>query len=255
MHAQGCAGSQLAASGSQVTLGAGARLMFCTQTAPSGHCSQVSTTSQYLASMQRPDQQAGVVSAMVPGSQGGGSESQATLLASQLSRGVVHTPRRQTALSMPSALHSVWSHASLQVGTSTPTGTPAQSQQSSASIQSASLSQTALVPVSVLLSVLLSVVVPVPGPPLLVVPGSSVVAVAVAVAVVAVAVVVVPAVVVGSSLVAVLLLVLAVVAVVVAVDAVVDASVPVLVVVPVPGPQARRGSEVRANKIKRMGEG
>lgn len=253
MHAQGCAGSQLAARGSQVTLGAGARLMFCTQTAPSGHCSQVSTTSQYLASMQRPDQQAGVVSAMVPGSQGGGSESQATLLASQLSRGMVHTPRRQTALSMPSALHSVWSHASLQVGTSTPTGTPAQSQQSSASIQSASLSQTALVPVSVLLSVLLSVVVPVPGPPLLVVPGSSVVAVAVAV--VAVAVVVVPAVVVGSSLVAVLLLVLAVVAVVVAVDAVVDASVPVLVVVPVPGPQARRGSEVRANKIKRMGEG
>ncbi len=253
MHAQGCAGSQLAARGSQVTLGAGARLMFCTQPAPSGHCSQVATTSQYLASMQRPDQQAGVVSAMVPGSQGGGSESQATLLASQLSRGMVHTPRRQTALSMPSALHSVWSHASLQVGTSTPTGTPAQSQQSSASIQSASLSQTALVPVSVLLSVLLSVVVPVPGPPLLVVPGSSVVAVAVAV--VAVAVVVVPAVVVGSSLVAVLLLVLAVVAVVVAVDAVVDASVPVLVVVPVPGPQARRGSEVRANKIKRMGEG
>ena len=251
MHAQGCAGSQLAASGSQVTLGAGARLMFCTQTAPSGHCSQVSTTSQYLASMQRPDQQAGVVSAMVPGSQGGGSESQATLLASQLSRGMVHTPRRQTALSMPSALHSVWSHASLQVGTSTPTGTPAQSQQSSASIQSASLSQTAPVPVSVLLSVIELV----PGPPLLVVPGSSVVPVAVAVAVVAVAVVVVPAVVVGSSLVAVLLPVLAVVAVVVAVDAVVDASVPVSVVVPVPGPQARRGSEVRANKIKRMGDG
>lgn len=251
MHAQGCAGSQLAARGSQVTFSAGARLMFCTQTAPSGHCSQVSTTSQYLASMQRPDQQAGVVSAMVPGSQGGGSESQATLLASQLSRGVVHTPRRQTALSMPSAVHSVWSHCSLQVGTSAPTGTPAQSQQSSASMQSASLSQTVPAPVSVLLSVIELV----PGPPLVVVPDSPVVAVAVAVAVlpvaVAVAVVVVPAVVVGSSVVAVLLPVLVV-------DALVDASVlvvPVSVVVPVPGPQARRGSEARANKIKRMGDG
>lgn len=247
MHAQGCAGSQLAASGSQVTFCAGARLMFCTQTAPSGHCSQVSTTSQYLASMQRPVQQAGVVSAMVPGSQGGGSESQATLLASQLSRGMVHTPRRQTALSMPSAVHSVWSHCSLQVGTSAPTGTPAQSQQSSASMQSASLSQTVPAPVSVLLSVIELV----PGPPLVVVPDSPVVAVAVAVAVLPVAVVVVPAVVVGSSLVAVLLLVLVVVAVV-------DASalvLPVSVVVPVPGPQARRGSEARANKIKRMGDG
>ena len=137
MHAQLAFPLQAAGTGSQRGQPCGPNATSCTHTVPSGHSAQSGTTSHSAAGTHLPVQHAGVVSARNPSGHGGGSASQATLLASQLSRSVRHTPNRHSTASTPYSEHFACLHSIGHAGVMSSSGTPSHEQQSLWSLQSA----------------------------------------------------------------------------------------------------------------------
>jgi hypothetical protein len=129
---------QAAGIGSQRGHPCGPNATSCTHTVPSGHSAHSGTTSHSAAGTHFPVQHAGDVSATSPAGHGGGSESHATLLPSQLSRSVWHTPNRHIAFSTPYSEHFACLHCISQSVGFSPTGTPSHAQQSLCSLQSPS---------------------------------------------------------------------------------------------------------------------
>lgn len=129
---------QAAGIGSQRGHPCGPNATSCTHTVPSGHSAHSGTTSHSAAGTHFPVQHAGDVSATSPTGHGGGSESHATLLPSQLSRSVWHTPNRHIAFSTPYSEHFACLHCMSQSVGFSPTGTPSHAQQSLCSLQSPS---------------------------------------------------------------------------------------------------------------------
>ena len=129
---------QAAGIGSQRGHPCGPNATSCTHTVPSGHSAHSGTTSHSAAGTHFPVQHAGDVSATSPTGHGGGSESHATLLPSQLSRSVWHTPNRHIAFSTPYSEHFACLHCISQSPGLTPAGIPSHVQQSLCSMQSPS---------------------------------------------------------------------------------------------------------------------